>query len=313
MKIGILGYGNLGRALAAGLRETDHELVAIFSRRNIMDSKYKVEKREKIHEYKGKLDTLIIATGSQKDAMSDALEFLPYFNTLDSFDMHKKIPEYKSRANAIAKKNNRISIISCGWDPGLLSIARAMAKISVRSENINTFWGVGKSLGHTSALMNIEGVRQAIQYTVPRNESLTLSKNKDAKLSDFDRHRRECFIVPEPYADREKTEKTVKSMDGYFKGYETNVSYISESEFIRNHHREGHRGEVVSTKIEQGEKTSFDLIIQIRSNSDFTAKIMISYLNATNYLQNNGIFGAFTPLDIPLSLLIPETDANLFI
>lgn len=313
MKIGILGYGNLGRAIAAELEETHHELIVIFSRRHITDTKYKVEKRERILEYKGRLDTLVIATGSQRDAMADALEFLPHFNTLDSFDMHKKIPDYREKADGIAKKNRRVAILSCGWDPGLLSIARAMAKISVGAENINTFWGVGKSLGHTSALMNIDGVDRAIQYTVPRIESLTLAKNKDAELSDYDRHMRECIVVPEPLADRGKIEKTVREMDGYFKGYETNISFIDEPEFFRNHSNENHRGEVISTKIKNGEKTIFDLKLEISSNSEFTAKIMISYLNAINYLQNSGFFGAFTPLDIPMSLLISPKEYNTII
>lgn len=313
MKIGILGYGNLGRAIAAELQETPHELVAIFSRRLITDTKYKVEKREKLLSYQDELDALIIATSSRRDAISDTLEFLPYFNTIDSFDMHKRIPEYRDRADGIAKENRRVAILSCGWDPGLLSLARAMASISVGAENINTFWGFGKSLGHTSALMSIPGVRRAIQYTVPRGESLTLSKNKDAYLTDEDRHRRECFIVADPTANRGKIEETIKNMDGYFKGYETNITFISEPEFLEKHRSEGHRGEIISTKIKNGEKTLFDLKLEISSNSEFTAKIMISYLNAINYLQNQGFFGAFTPLDIPMSLLISPDKYNAII
>ena len=306
MRVGILGYGNLGRSLATELEKTDHELVGIFSRRKVIYEKHKILKREDIFNYKNQMDAVLIATGSLTDVEADVMELLPHFNTVDSFDMHKRIPSYKQKADRSAKENGRIAIISAGWDPGLLSVARAMAKISVGAENINTFWGIGKSLGHTSALMKIDGVKYAVQYTVPNDESLTLAKNTDAKLTDADRHRRECFIVPNPTADREKIEEAIKNMDGYFKGYETLVHFIDESEFLRKHNKSNHRGEVISTEISGGEKTQFDLKIKIPSNSDFTAKIMISYLNAINYLQNNRYFGAYTPLDIPMSFLIDE-------
>jgi diaminopimelate dehydrogenase len=313
MKIGILGYGNLGRSLACELQKTDHELVGIFSRRAVTDERYKVKRRGKLLDYKDEIDTLLIATSSLSDVEADTAEFLPYFNTVDSFDIHKKISAYKAKANALAKDLGRVAIISAGWDPGLLSVARAMAKISVGAENINTFWGIGKSLGHTTALKKVEGVRCAVQYTVPKEKSITLAKNTDAKLTSEDCHVRECFIVPESNADREKIGKTIKNMDGYFKGYDTVVNFISESEFMLKHSKNSHRGEVISTKISGGEITQFDMKIKIPSNSDFTAKIMISYLNAINYLQNNGFYGAFTPLEIPMSLLISEKTQNLLI
>ncbi len=310
MRVGILGYGNLGKAIASEIKNTEHELVAIFSRRKIYDGKNNIISRAKLLDYKNAIDTMIIATKSSTEAEGDAMNLIPDFNTIDSFDVHSRIPDYKSRINRVAKKNNHIAVISAGWDPGVLSIARALAKITVDSENINTFWGIGKSLGHTAALMEIEGVKHAVQYTVPITESRILAKNQDAKLSDEKRHRRECLIVPTPFANKRLIEEKIRNMEGYFKGYDTIIHFITEAEFLLNHRRDFHRGEVIATDIKNGEKTAFDMKIKIPSNAIFTAKIMINYINAINYLQNKGEFGVFTPIDIPLSFLISEKEVG---
>ena len=306
MRLGILGYGNLGKALAKEIKNTPHELVAVFSRRRVYESGVNILPRESISDYYGMIDVMLIATKSNTEVEADTMNLLPHFNTIDSFDMHQKIPEYKAKVDTISKSNSRISIISAGWDPGILSIVRAIAKISVGAENINTFWGIGKSLGHTTALMSIEGVKQGVQYTVPIPESKALAKNQDANLSDTARHRRECFIVPKAFANKKEIEEKIRNMDGYFKGYETAIHFISESDFLLNHNRDFHRGEVISTSIKKGEKTAIDMKIKISSNSEFTAKIMISYLNAINCLQNIKKYGSYTPVDIPLSLLIDD-------
>lgn len=308
MRVGILGYGNLGKALAKEIGKSDHNLEAVFTRRNIYDDKLKLLPRESIYEYIEKLDVLLIATSSHSDAASDATTFLPYFNTIDSFDNHKSLPLHIDKLNTVVRKHNRIAITAAGWDPGLLSVTRAMAKIATDTENVNTFWGPGKSLGHSSLIMNIDGVKYAAQYTVPKGKSLTLSKNTDANLSDADRHYRECFIVPEKWADREKIEYTIKNAEGYFKGYDISVNFITESEFLLKHNKDFHRGEVIATKIKDENKTSFNLKLDIPSNSVFTARIMISYINAIDYLQNHNLFGAYTPLDIPLSYLISKNE-----
>ena len=313
MKIGILGYGNLGKALFKELEGSEHNVVGVFSRRRIYEEKVKILPREDITDYAGKIDLLLIATSSHSDAASDSYELLPYFNTIDSFDNHKKLPSHLSRLKDLSEKNKRVAITAAGWDPGLLSIARAMAKISVGTENQNTFWGPGKSLGHSSLLMNIEGVKYAAQYTVPKEKSITLSKNTDAALSNTDRHYRECFIVPVDGADREKIEYTIKNTDGYFKGYDISVNFITESEFLLKHNKDFHRGRVISTQIKDQKKTAFDLNLEIPSNAAFTAKIMCSYINAIDYLQKHDIFGAYTPLDIPLSYLISREEYDQII
>ena len=306
MRIGILGYGNLGKALAREIKNTSHELVGVFSRRMVYDNGVTMLQREKIPGYYGKIDTMMVATKSITDVESDVTGLLSNFNTIDSFDLHKKISEYKEKTDLLAKENNHVSIISAGWDPGILSIVRSIAKVAIDANNINTFWGVGKSLGHTTALMGIDGVKHAVEYTIPISEAKALAKNQDAKLTDCQRHRRECFIVPKPFANKKHIEEKIKNMDGYFKGYDTIVHFISEADFLLNHQRDFHRGEVISTAIKDGDKTALDMKFKIPSNCTFTAKIMISYLNAINYLQNNQIFGSFTPLDIPMSLLIDE-------
>lgn len=310
MRVGILGYGNLGKSLAENLEKTEHRIAAVFSRRKIIEPGIPIFPREEMAKFAGQLDALIIATSSDCDATEDALHALQYFSTIDSFDNHGKIPSHKSRLDEVAKAQGRVAITAAGWDPGLLSIGRALTKIPGIGENVNTFWGAGKSLGHSAALRKIQGIKNAVQFTVPRHEARTLAKNTDAPLSPVDCHRRECFIVPEDDADTAKIEEKIRNLDGYFRGYEVAVHFISESEFLRIKDKSSHRGEVISTKISGGEKTSFDLKIEIPKNSDFTAKIMISYLNAMNYLQNHRKFGAYTPLDIPLSLLIDEKTYN---
>ena len=304
MRVGILGYGNLGKALTKEIENTDHTLVAVFSRRKIYEEKFKVFPRLELEDYKDKIDALLISTSSHSDTSSDVKSLLPYFNTVDSYDNHKLLPSYLSELKSIAAKHKKVAVTAAGWDPGLLSVARAMAKISVGAENVNTFWGIGKSLGHTSALMNIEGVKYAVQYTVPKSTAITLSKNTDATLSSADRHRRECFIVPVALADKEKIKDQIENMEEYFGGYEVSVNFITESEFLAKHNKDSHRGEVIATKIYDEKKTAFDLKLEIPSNAAFTANIMISYLNAIDYLQKHSLFGAYTPLDIPMSYLL---------
>lgn len=308
MRVGILGYGNLGRALKKGIENTDHSLVAVFSRRKIYEEKIKILPRGELESYRDKIDVILVATSSHSDALEDVKSILPYFNTIDSYDNHKNIPLYLSELNSIADKYGKVAIAAAGWDPGLLSIARVMAKISTGAENVNTFWGAGKSLGHSAMIKSIPGVKYAAQYTVPKDQSIKLSKNTDAPLADTDRHYRQCFIVTEPSADREKIESQIRGTDGYFKGYDTSVTFITESEFLLKHNKDFHRGEVIATKIKDENKTSFDLKLEIPSNSIFTANIMISYLNAIDYLQNHALFGAYTPLDIPMSYLVSKNE-----
>ena len=308
MRVGILGYGNLGRALAHCIENTPHTLVAVFSRRAIHEDKIPIVKREEIKSYEGSIDTILIATSSHSEASADARELLPLFNTVDSYDNHKMIPRHLRSLRAVAKASGKVAITAAGWDPGILSVARAMARVSLGAEGINTFWGAGKSLGHTSALMSIEGVKYAVQYTVPKSEAIALAKNTDVCIPDTDRHWRECFIVPEEGADLDAIGRTVRNTEGYFKGYHTAIRYITEDEFFIKHKRDFHSAEVISTKIEDEKKTSFDLKIDIPSNARFTAKIMLSYLNAINSLQNSNNSGAYTPLDIPMSYLISDEE-----
>ena len=313
MRLGILGYGNLSRALIKEIGNTDHTLVAVFSRRKIYEEKINIIPRSELEKYKDKIDVMLIATSSHSDVEEDSKSLLPHFNTIDSYDNHKKIPSHLSLLNIIAEKNSRVAITAAGWDPGLLSIARAMAKISTGAENVNTFWGAGKSLGHTAVIKSIPGVKYAAQYTVPKDQSIKLSKNTDADLTDADRHYRECFVVPEPSADREKIDSRIRSIDNYFKDYDTSITFITESEFLLKHNKDFHRGEVVATKIKDENKTSFDLTLDISSNSAFTANIMISYINAIDYLQKHAKFGAYTPLDIPMSYLISKSEYDVII
>lgn len=306
MRVGIVGYGNLGRALRREIEKSEHSLVGVFTSHKEYTDGIKVYDRAHIYEYKEHIDTLLIATSSLKNAESDTRELLRSFNTVDSFDIHKRIMQRKNDLDGIGKSSGKVAIISAGWDPGILSLIRAIGSISIRSENINTFWGCGKSLGHTSALKQIRGVKNAVQYTVPIESSISKAKNADAHLDDTERHKRICYIVVEKNADKEKIKSDILSLEDYFLGYDTEIHFVSDDELCLKDNSNGHCGEVIATEKIESINASLDAKITMSSNPAFTARIMISYLNAINYLQKEHKFGAFTPIDIPLSMLISD-------
>ncbi len=310
MRVAIVGYGSLGHALKKEIEKSPHELVGVFTSHEEYVGEEKIYGRKAICEYKDKIDTVLIATSSLVNAETDTAELLLSFNTVDSFDVHKRILKRKSELNAIGKRSEKIAIVSAGWDPGLLSVFRALAKISVASQNVNTFWGYGKSLGHTSAIKRIAGVKNAVQYTCPIPEAAELARASDAHLCNTERHRRICYVAAEDGADKERIKNEILGTKEYFEGYDTEISFISESQLLAEHSFDGHSGEVIATGDGTATSASFDLKIKMQSNPAFTAKIMISYLNAINCLQNEGKFGAFTPLDIPLSALISQEIMN---
>lgn len=310
MRVGIVGYGNLGRALRCEIEKSEHTLVGVFTSHKEYTDEITVYDRSRIEEYKNSIDTLLIATSSLKNVESDTKELLRCFNTVDSFDIHKRIMQRKNELDEIGKSSGRVAIISAGWDPGILSLIRAIASISLRAENINTFWGCGKSLGHTSALKQISGVKNAVQYTVPIESAISEAENTDAHLDDIKRHKRICYIVSEKNADRERIKNDILALEDYFSGYDTEIRFVSEDELRLEHSSNAHCGEVIATEKCESINASFDTKITMSSNPIFTARIMISYLNVINYLQNKRKFGAFTPLDIPLSMLISSDIAS---
>ena len=236
IKVGILGYGNLGKATELSVKANgDMELVAIFTRRNPAEVKSQIKTEvvsvNELSKFKDKIDVLVLCGGSATDLPTQTPEFAKDFNVIDSFDTHAKIPEHFSNVNKAAKDTNHVALISCGWDPGLFSLNRLMAETFLPTGNTYTFWGKGVSQGHSDAIRRIKGVKNAIQYTVPIDKSVdSIRKGNNPQLSTREKHLRECYVVAEEGANKEEIEKEIKTMKNYFDEYDTTVNFITEEE-----------------------------------------------------------------------------------
>jgi diaminopimelate dehydrogenase len=297
MRVGILGYGNLGRSLATELEKTDHELVGIFSRRKVIYEKHKILKREDIFNYKNQMDAILIATGSLTDVEADVMELLPHFNTVDSFDMHREISRHRERVENISKDSKRLSVVSSGWDPGLMSLARLYFSAFMPYAAVNSFWGEGVSQGHSEAIRRISGVRYAAQYTIPKPNARERAIAGE-RLSSAEAHKRVCYVVAVPGAEQ-RIEREIREMRGYFLGYETEIYFITESEFFERHTSLCHRGEVVASGDFLGCRQTAALALNLESNPLFTANILLATARAVCRLNREGATGALTLFDIP--------------
>lgn len=305
MKIGIVGYGNLGKACEKLLLEgREHSLAGIFTRRaqgSIKAISDKVYPLQRLPEFEGEIDALLLCIGSRSDSFNIAPNLARRFNTVDCFDTHERAEEYVSLMNKSGTVGSHASICMCGWDPGILSQIRAVFSSVFSLDNTYTYWGRGISQGHSEAVRRIIGVTYAACYTVPDEKTMRLAK-MGVVFQKNNIHRRECFVVAE--GDREKIEDKIKNMPYYFKGTDTRVYFITEREFFLNHSTIYHRGRVIAAD-KSGLCATLD--IEIPSNPDFTARVMLTYLTAISKLVAGGNFGAKTPLDIPLSYLINNT------
>ncbi len=304
MKIAIVGYGNLGKALEKrAFINGGFETVGVFSRRNVKTRFLPSYPQECLSEFKGKIDCLLLAGGSSSDLPTLSPKLAKDFNIVDSFDTHPKIREHFSKVNEAAKSGKHSAIISCGWDPGLFSVFRFLGKSFLEEAKISSFWGRGVSQGHSEAIKNIDGVKYAVEYTVPKdtaiNRALLGNGDCDAKSS----HVRECYVVAEHGREAEIEEK-IKSIPEYFLGYETQVNFISEKEFIECHNKAFHGGRVISfgkTSNETEDVATMELKVKMSSNPSFTAGIMLAYARAAKRFFDLKLFGAKTPLDVPPS------------
>ena len=316
MRIGIVGYGNLGRSLEIlAEREENVDVVGVFTRRNPADVRTlgaDIFPFSALCDYKDKIDVLCLCLGSSHDLPSLAPSLAKKFNTVDTYDNHKRIEMYKQSLYTAAKVSSHTSLISLGWDPGFLSLIRLYASAFLPSSSVNTFWGRGVSQGHSEALRKIEGVKKAVQYTMPREDAITLASLVSHPFSDTDRHRRVCYIV----ADKEKEDliKTeILSMENYFAGYQTEVHFVSDGEFESHYTSTSHRGRIyaLGTSGRYREvKHSLYLDLDIGSNPDLTASIMLSGAFAVYRLYNNGHFGAYSVFDIPPAYFCPIKGKN---
>ncbi len=320
MRIGILGYGNLGRGVENAVKQNpDAELVAVFTRRNPADLKInsdaKVLNVSEIENWKDKIDVLILCGGSATDLPEQTPKYAKMFNVVDSFDTHARIPEHFANVDKSAKEGGKVGIISVGWDPGLFSLNRMYANAILPEGSDYTFWGKGVSQGHSDAIRRIDGVLDAKQYTIPVEKALQAVKNcENPQLSTREKHTRECFVVVKEGADKARIEKEIKEMPNYFSDYDTTVHFISMEELKANHSGIPHGGCVIRTGVTGANKEHNHVIeynLKLDSNPEFTSSVLIAYARAIYRLSKEGQSGAKTVFDIPPAYLSPKSGEEL--
>ena len=320
IRIGIVGYGNIGRGVEQAIkRNEDMELAAVFTRRDPASVKVATEGAKVVHmddmlSMKGDVDVMVLCGGSATDLPVMGPEIAANFNTIDSFDTHAKIPEYFANVDKAAKEGNNICIISVGWDPGMFSLNRLYAESILVQGSTYTFWGKGVSQGHSDAIRRIPGVKNAIQYTVPVDEAVDqVRSGSEPKLTTRDKHTRECYVVAQEGANKAEIENAIKTMPNYFDEYNTTVHFISEEELKRDHSKMPHGGFVIRTGEtgEEGNKHVIEYSLKLDSNPEFTASVLIAYARAAYRLNQKGENGARSVFDIAPALLSMKTPEQL--
>lgn len=321
MKIGIMGYGNLGRGIECAIKQNpDMELAAVFSRRDpstvkILTGGVKVYSVDDAVKMKDEIDVLILCGGSATDLPVQTPEYAKYFNVVDSFDTHARIPEHFANVDAAAKENGNIAVISCGWDPGMFSLNRLYANCILPQGNDYTFWGKGVSQGHSDAIRRVEGVKNGKQYTIPVDSALEKVRNgENPELSTREKHIRECFVVAEEGADKARIEKEIKEMPNYFADYDTIVHFITEEELARDHSGIPHGGFVIrSGKTGWNEEHNhiIEYSLKLDSNPEFTASVIVACARAAYRMKQEGMTGCKTIFDIAPAYMSPLDGAEL--
>lgn len=321
IRIGILGYGNLGRGVECAVKQNkDMELAAVFTRRDpaslqILSQNVPVYSIQDMLQHKDDIDVLIICGGSATDLPVQTPEYVKYFNVIDSFDTHAKIPEHFEHVDKAAKESGRIGIISVGWDPGMFSLSRVYANAILPDGTDYTFWGKGVSQGHSDAIRRIDGVKDAKQYTIPVDSALAAVRaGEDPELTTRQKHTRECFVVAEEGADLARIETEIKTMPNYFADYDTTVHFISEEELKRDHSRIPHGGFVLrsgSTGWEQEHRHLIEYSLKLDSNPEFTASVLVAYARAAYRLSGEGSHGCKTVFDIAPAYLSARSGEEL--
>lgn len=321
IRIGILGYGNLGRGVECAIRQNpDMELLAVFTRRNPEDVKILTETAQvcrvsEAGQWKDRIDVMIICGGSATDLPKQTPEYAKMFHVVDSFDTHARIPEHFAAVDAAAKEAGKTALISVGWDPGMFSLNRMYANAILPEGKDYTFWGRGVSQGHSDAIRRIEGVKDAKQYTIPVETALSaVRKGETPELTTRQKHTRECFVVLEEGADAAKVEQEIKTMPNYFADYDTTVHFISEEELKRDHSGIPHGGFVLRSGVTGWEKEHRHLIeyrLKLDSNPEFTSSVIVAYARAVHRLAAEGQWGCRTVLDIPPAYLSAKSGEEL--
>lgn len=321
IRIGIFGYGNLGRGVESAIRQNpDTELVAVFTRRDPAGVTLRTDGVDVVHadrvtHYIGKIDVMILCGGSATDLPEQTPFLAQYFNVIDSFDNHANIPAHFKTVDAAARESGKTAIISVGWDPGMFSLNRLYAGAVLVDGSDYTFWGKGVSQGHSDAIRRIDGVKDAKQYTIPVEAALEAVRSGSAPtLTAREKHTRECFVVAEEGADLERIEREIKTMPNYFEPYDTTVHFITEEELKRDHGGIPHGGFVIRTG-----KTGFsgehshviEYSLKLDSNPEFTSSVLLAYARAAFRMNAEGNCGCKTVLDVPPAFLSAKTPEEL--
>lgn len=320
IRIGIVGYGNLGRGVECAVHHSlDMELVGVFTRRNPETVKTHTEvpvyDMNKLMNMQDQIDVLVLCGGSANDLPKQTVELAKYFNVVDSFDTHAKIPEHFSNVNESSEKGKHVSIISVGWDPGLFSLNRLYGQAVLPHGEDYTFWGKGVSQGHSDAIRRIAGVKDARQYTIPVESSLQSVRNgENPTLTTRQKHTRECFVVAEDGADLKAIEEAIVTMPNYFADYDTTVHFISEEELMRDHQGIPHGGVVLrsgTTGFDYENKHVIEYKLTLDSNPEFTSSVLVAYARAAYRMACLNQYGCKTVFDIPPAYLHSESGEEL--
>ena len=320
IRIGIVGYGNIGRGVEQSIkRNDDMELKAVFTRRDPASVKIQTEGAEVKHfddmeAMKDDIDVMILCGGSATDLPVIGPKVAASFNTIDSFDTHAKIPEYFANVDKAAKEGKNVSIISVGWDPGMFSLNRLYAESILVQGSTYTFWGKGVSQGHSDAIRRIEGVKNGIQYTVPIEAAVDqVRSGSEPELTTRQKHLRECYVVAEEGADKAAIEEAIKTMPNYFDEYDTTVTFITEEELKENHSKMPHGGFVIRTGETgcEGNKHVIEYSLKLDSNPEFPGSVLVAYARAAHRLSKKGESGARSVFDIAPAMLSQMTPEEL--
>ena len=321
VRIGILGYGNLGRGIECAIRQNqDMELVAVFTRRDPQQVKIQTEgvsvyKVDQIAEFQEKIDVLMLCGGSATDLPKQTPEYAKYFNVIDSFDTHANIPQHFADVDEVAKANGHVAMISVGWDPGMFSLNRLYAASILPEGKDYTFWGKGVSQGHSDAIRCVKGVKDGKQYTIPVDAALeAVRSGSNPELTTRQKHTRECFVVAEEGADLAQIEHDIKTMPNYFSDYDTTVHFISEEELKRDHSGIPHGGFVIrsgKTGLNKEHNHIIEYSLKLDSNPEFTASVLVAYARAVYRMKQEGMKGCKTVFDVAPAYLSPMSGEEL--
>ncbi len=319
IRVAIAGYGNLGRGVEAALTQNpDMRLVGVFSRRDpvsvsLLDSSVPVYAMADIEQYQDEVDVMILCGGSKSDLPEQGPYLAQFFNTVDSFDTHAKVPEYYAALDQSARDAGRVALLSVGWDPGLFSLNRLYGEAILPEGETYTFWGKGLSQGHSDAVRRISGVKSAVQYTLPSEEAMArVRKGEQPQLTTREKHTRECFVVLEEHADADAVRNSIVTMPDYFADYDTVVHFIDQDTFNKEHSSMPHGGFVIrSGNSGIDTKQTIEYSLALGSNPEFTASVLVAYARAVHRLARLNDIGAKTVFDIAPGLLSPKSPAQV--